>query len=145
MQNIIIFLSDGDATSAGSQMGGTTKQTQTVSGMNNGLFSATAECTQAVNAADWAKSLGTKIYSISYGSETSGCTSGESSTATTPCLTMQNIASTPLTSYFYSVPQSKSGQGTICANAAPITQLSHVFTAIRTQLTIARLVPNVVF
>src|SRR5208337_67903 len=42
----------------------------------------TAECTQAVNAANWAKSTkqsdgtATEIYSVSYGSETSGCTSG---------------------------------------------------------------------
>ena len=55
-----------------------------IAGMNGNLFSATAECTQAVNAADWAKgvkqsdSTSTLIYSISYGSETSGCTSGES-------------------------------------------------------------------
>jgi Flp pilus assembly protein TadG len=145
VQNVIIFLSDGDATADTSQMGGTTKQTQTVTGMNNGLFSATAECTQAVSAADWAKSQGTEIYSISYGSETSGCTSGESASASTPCLTMQNMASTPLATYFYSVPQSGSGNNTTCPNAAKISQLSQVFTQIGNNLGHQRLIPNVVF
>ena len=37
-------------------------------------YPANAECQQAVNAANYAKTQGTLIYSISYGSEITGCT-----------------------------------------------------------------------
>lgn len=147
-QNVIIFLSDGDATASAAQMGGSTKQvgtTASLGGMKNSLFQPTAECTQAVNAANWAKSLGTQIYSISYGSEKSGCTAGETPPYNTPCGTMQGIASTPTVQFFYSVPQSGAGNNTVCPNAAPITQLSQVFTDIGAHFFTSRLVPNVVF
>lgn len=50
VQDVMILLSDGDATSSSTQMGGSVKQTQTVSGMSGSLFLSTGECTQAVNA-----------------------------------------------------------------------------------------------
>jgi hypothetical protein len=58
---------------------------------------------------------------------------------------MDNISSLPLSKYFFSVPQSKSGQGTICNGAVGITQLDQVFTTIAGDLTSARLIPNSVF
>jgi len=159
IQDVMIILSDGNASANSTQMGGLVKQTvssSNISGMNGNLFSSTAECTQAVNAANWAKSqtnsddsTTTKIYSISYGSETSGCTSGESvpaiggNSANTPCATMAGISSSPLSQYFFSVPQN--GGTTVCSGAVPITQLSQVFTAIAGDLTSARLIPNVDF
>jgi hypothetical protein len=123
--------------------------------MNGSLYSATAECTQAVNAATWAKdetntkdSTMTKIYSVSYGSETSGCTTGESvpaidgNGADTPCATMANIASSPLSQYFFSVPQTVHGvQGTVCKGAVSITKLDQVFQAISADLESSRLIP----
>jgi len=160
VQDVMIALSDGNASASSTQMGGSVKQTVSssqIGGMNGNLFSSTAECTQAVNAANWAKSTkqsdgtATEIYSVSYGSETSGCTSGENvpaiggNSANTPCATMAGISSSPLSKYFFSVPQSKSGQGTICSGAVPITQLSQVFTTIAGDLTSARLIPNSVF
>jgi len=162
IQDIMIILSDGDASSSSTQMGGSVKQTvssSNIAGMSGNLFSSTAECTQAVNAASWARSqtntddsLTTKIYSVSYGSETSGCTSGESvpeiagNAANTPCATMAGISSSPLSQYFFSVPQTVSGKtSTVCSGAVPITQLSQVFTAIAGDLTSARLIPNVDF
>jgi hypothetical protein len=159
VQDVMILLSDGNASASGTQMGGQAQQTVQISGMSGNLFSSTAECTQAVNAADWAKSqtnsydnTKTKIYSISYGSETSGCTSGESvpeianNAANTPCATMAGISSTPLSQYFFSVPQTVNGKtSTVCNGAVPITQLSQVFTTIAGDLTSARLIPNVDF
>ena len=149
IQDIMILLSDGDATSSGSQMGGTVKQTVNsgqIAGMNGNLFAATKECTQAVNAADWAKGVkqsdgtSTLIYSISYGSETSGCTNGDS---ITPCQTMAGIASLPLDQYFFSVPQTVKGTtSTVCSGAVPITQLNQVFTTIAGDLESSRLVPS---
>jgi hypothetical protein len=144
-KDVMILLSDGDATASAAQMGGTTKQTVSIAGMNNGLFSSTAECTQAVAAATYAKNLGTQIYSISYGSANTGCNTG-SETYKTPCATMQGISSVPLSQYFFSVPQSKNGStSTVCSGAVPITQLSQVFTTIAGDLTTSRLVPNLVF
>lgn len=88
----------------------------------------------------------TEIYSVSYGSETSGCTSGETSPYTTPCATMAGIASTPLSQYFFSVPQTVGGKtSTVCSGAVPITQLNQVFTTIAGDLHGARLIPNSVF
>ncbi|SPE25927.1 conserved exported hypothetical protein [Acidobacteriia bacterium SbA2] len=157
VQDIMILLSDGNASASTTQMGGNVKQAVTgsqIAGMNGNLFSATAECTQAVNAAAWARGVkqsdgtSTQIYSISYGSETSGCTSGESvpsiggNPANTPCSTMAGISSTPLSQYFFSVPQTVNGNtSTVCKGAVPITQLSQVFTTIGSMLETARLIP----
>jgi hypothetical protein len=151
IQDVMILLSDGDPTANGTQMGGNVKQTVTFAGMNNGLYSTTAECTQAVNAANYAKSYkqadgkSTVIYSVSYGSETTGCTSGETAPYTTPCATMQGIASVPNSQYFFSVPNSTTKGGTICTGAVPITKLDQVFVAIKTDLQGSRLIPNSVF
>jgi hypothetical protein len=159
IQDVMILLSDGDATADSTQMGGSVKQTVPsgdIVGMTGSLWSSTAECTQAVNAAVWARtqpnsddSLTTKIYSVSYGSETSGCTSEEdvpeiaNNAANTPCATMAGIASSPLSQYFFSVPQTVNGKtSTVCSGAVPITQLDQVFTAIAGDLTSARLIPN---
>lgn len=140
VQEVIILLSDGDATASSSQMGGSVTS-----------YSSTAECTQAGSSATAAKNtsnpytsgIKTIIYSVSYGSETSGCTSGESANYTTPCLTMENIASTPSATYFFSVPQIVDGvQSTVCSGARPDTSLNQVFTDIAGDLTTSRLIPN---
>jgi hypothetical protein len=152
IQDVMILLSDGNASSSSTQMGGSVNQTvssSNIAGMNGSLFSATAECQQAVNAADWAKSVkqsdgtSTEIYSVSYGSETTGCTQGDT---LTPCETMQGIASQPSSQYFFSVPQTIKGvTSTVCSGAVPITQLNQVFTTIAGDLTSSRLIPNTVF
>jgi hypothetical protein len=141
-QNVIIILSDGDANAAGTDMGGTVAQTASLADMNGSLFATTNECTQAIEAANYAKAAGTLVYSISYGSETSGCSAGE---GVTPCQTMQGMASLPLTEYFFSVPDAATSGGTVCPNAAPITQLSQVFQQIGEDFTTSRLISNSVF
>ena len=155
VQDIMILLSDGNATADSTQMGGTVQQTVgsgQITGMNGHVFSATAECKQAVNAAGWAKGVvqsdgtSTLIYSISYGSELTGCTSGENPNYSTPCQTMAGISSLPLSTYFFSVPQTVKGvQSTICNGAVPITQLSQVFTTIAGTLQASRLIPPNLF
>jgi len=151
VQDVMIVLSDGDANS--SHMGGTVPQTvdsSDIASMNGKLFSATQQCQQAVQAANWARSVkqsdgtSTEIYSVSYGSELTGCDTDTNPT-TTPCLTMEGIASSPSSKYFFSVPSSTAQNGTICNNAVPITQLSQVFTAIGGDLMASRLIPNSVF
>jgi len=152
VQDIMIFLSDGDANST--HMGGSVKQTVSstqIAGMNGNLFSSTGQCKQAVNAANWAKGVAqsdgtsTKIYSVSYGTETSGCDT-DSSPSMTPCQTMSGIASSPLTQYFFSVPQTVSGKTSEhCSGSVSITQLSQVFSTIAGDLESARLIPNTSF
>jgi len=141
-QNVIIILSDGDANAPSTHMSGSVAQTVSLADMSGSLYASTNECTQAVEAANYAKAAGTLVYSISYGSETSGCSAGE---GLTPCQTMQGMASLPLTEYFFSVPNAAQSGGTVCPNAAPITQLSQVFQQIGNDFTTSRLMPNSVF
>jgi len=142
VQDIIIFLSDGSANAPASPgMAGSVAQTVNLSGLTpDKTFSTSGECTQAVNAANYAKGQGTEIYSISYNSGTSGCTSGETSPYTTPCATMEGISSTPLSQYFYSVPNNITN-GPQCADAIKVQYLYQVFFDILGQLESARLIP----
>jgi len=127
VQNIMIFLSDGNANATNTQMGGKASS-----------YPSSNECKQAVTRAGVAKAAGTLIYSISYGSGTSGCSTDNPTM--TPCQTMEQMASTPTAQYFFSVPNGKGG--TVCAGARSITNLNQVFTAIAGDLTTSRLVPN---
>ncbi len=139
IQNIIIILSDGDATATASDMSGNVAQ---IDGpWSAEIYPSTQECANAVSTANWIKSNGVLIYSISYGSETSGCTTDTSPT-TTPCLTMQGMSSLPLTQYFFSIPDSATAGGTVCTGAVSITTMNQVFTTIAADLTVSRLVPN---
>jgi hypothetical protein len=133
VQNIMVLLSDGDASDT-SSMGGTV-------GGPNGVYPAKAECQQAVTEANSAKTAGTLIYSVSYGSKLTGCkTTGDT---LTPCQTMEQISSSPTGGpYFFSVP---SGTSTVCSGAVPITQLYQVFTTIAGDLTSSRLIPNSIY
>jgi hypothetical protein len=132
VQNVMILLSDGNASASSAQMAG--KAT---------TYSATAQCQQAVNAANAAKNNGILIYSVSYGSETSGCSAGDT---LTPCGTMSGISSLPLSQYFFSVPQTVGGKvTTVCSGAVGITQLNQVFPTIAGDLQGSRLLPNSVF
>jgi Putative Flp pilus-assembly TadE/G-like len=136
VQDIMIFLSDGDANATSTELGGSVR----TDGLP--LFTTTAECQQAVTAATSAKGApyNIQIYSISYGSETTGCTTGDT---LTPCGTMAGIASSPLSQYFFSVPQTVNGvTSTVCSGARPDTALNQVFTDIAADLTAARLIPN---
>ncbi len=137
VQNVMIILSDGDANDT-ADMGGNVKQ---LDGPSAGAkYLATNECAQAIAAASYAKGLNTLIYSISYGSETTGCSTDGG--AILPCGTMQGMASTPLSQYFFSVPDTAQAGSTICSNAVPLTALNQVFTTIAADLSVSRLVPG---
>jgi hypothetical protein len=164
VQDVIIFLSDGDASATGSASttgsdlyGNVPVPTNVQSYFSaqsvknllvNGFYTSNAECQQAVYAADWAKSIvesdgtSTKIFGVSYGSESSGCTSGDT---LTPCQTIQGIAS-PSTStmqYFFSVEQSG---GLVCSGAqSGVNKMDSAFAYIGGELTGSRLVPNSVY
>jgi Flp pilus assembly protein TadG len=119
-QNVIILLSDGDASSSTSQLGNTYQSTYG------------SECAAAVTTATTAKTAGTLIYTIAYiGGETADATCSDGSDSATPCGTMLSIASGP--SYFYSDTCTSAQGGT--------ANLSSIFSGIAYSLTKPRLIP----
>jgi hypothetical protein len=170
--NAIIILSDGEATATTS--GGdfawsplnsdTSKSSIVIPGTASlsGAFSAdsgtgyypsaTDECQQAIIAAQNAVALGTRVYAVAYGSESSGCT--DSSTLTlpstanqsftyktlTPCITMEDIASSM--SYFYADANQSGTTSTCIDNSHPVNSLNAIGLAIGGSFTSPRLVPN---
>lgn len=81
-QNVIIVVSDGDASSS-----------------KMGSIQTTQQCQQAVTEARAATNKGTWVYSLAYGASASGC-STDTAPKITPCATMQALASKP--SMFFS-------------------------------------------
>ena len=121
------------------------------------------ECQQAIVAAQKATLAGTRVYAVAYGSEQTGCGSGNTDahndvtlvtfpgtlnasfgavTNLTPCITMENIASS--LAYFYSdYLQSGSNVSTSCTdNSHTVTSLSQIFASIAGTFTNPRLLPN---
>ena len=165
VQDVIILLSDGDANSASSNFMGTAAEPVTVAGMKNSLFfQPTAQCVQAVAAANWAKgyaesdNTSTEVFAVSYGSESSGCLDSDETCpqgqawcsvqagGITPCTTMGGIASpaTPTMQYFFSVEQKSGGSTSIVCNGAQsgVNKMDAAFTYIGGELTGSRLIPN---
>jgi Flp pilus assembly protein TadG len=127
--------------------------------------SALGLCGQAVQAAQYATSKGTKVYTIGYGSELTGCTTdtsyttdgsasyganswpftgklttykGTTATTTAPCYALGAMASQP--SMFFS--DGVNGCVSTDATIADLTTLKQIFTHIGANLTTARLIPN---
>jgi Flp pilus assembly protein TadG len=184
-KNVMIILSDGDATAcsslANTAAGGCNSADNIVAENNptcastggnclNGTGtsktnptgyqlpnypSALGECGQAVQAAQLATAAGTIVYTIGFGSETSGCTSDETYTITsgstdgaeawpggsyarTPCNAIGAMASNKNT--FYS--DNTSGCPALTVQNGDFTSLVSIFDAITTGLTSPRLIPN---
>jgi hypothetical protein len=119
------------------------------------------ECQQAIAAAQYAASLGTRIYAVAYGSEDTGCSSGShpddyndvttitlpstpnvafSLSNLTPCVTMENIASSM--TWFYSDWQVKGGSSSCQGTTNTMTSLDDIFSAIKASFSQARLLPS---
>ena len=184
-QNVMIILSDGDATACasgantaaggcnsasnivaennpncgstgGSCLNGTGTKTTNPSGYQSPNYpSALGECGQAVQAAQLATAAGTQVYTIGFGSETSGCTSDETYTTTagstdgaeawpsgpyprTPCNAIAAMASNVNT--FYS--DNSGGCPALTPANANFTSLADIFQAILTGLGKPRIIPN---
>jgi hypothetical protein len=117
------------------------------------------ECQQAIMAGQYATKEGTRVYAMAYGSESDGCgVAGSGATVSdtttiatganqsftaatlTPCITMENIASS--LNYFYS-DWDQSGSGSTCVdNSHTTTSLADISLAIAASLTEPRLLPN---
>jgi Flp pilus assembly protein TadG len=116
-KNVIILLSDGDAGATAAQL-------------NNQTSKVSKQCGQYVTAAQAATTAGTTVYTVAYGSPTSGCSSGDTYN---PCTAMQAAASS--TSTFYST-------GSPCAASLTSNNASNlptIFTQIAVNLTKPRL------
>ena len=141
--NVIIILSDGDASASSSDIA--TKTTDGLTSINStGTYpSYNGECSQAVAAAAAAAAAGTRVYSVAYGSASSGCSTDVkygTYKGITPCQTMQKIASSP--AYFYS-DYNQSGSGSTCQSASqPTSNLSQIFALILKSLTAPHLIPD---
>ncbi len=142
-QNIMIILSDGEANANASKMNSSSNSAWNTSGT---YPSALDQCQQAVAAANYAKGQGTTVYSVAYGSESSGCTTDSTNMSPinqaniTPCQVMSEMASGP--TYFYS-DYNQSGSSSTCeSTGTSVTSLTDIFTAITNDLLLVRLIPN---
>jgi Flp pilus assembly protein TadG len=118
--NVIILLSDGDYGASSTQLNGNSQ----------GSSKVTAQCGQAVTAAQAATTAGTTVYSVAYGAPSTGCSTGDTYN---PCSAMKAIASDP--TKFYSSDSSCQ----IAGSANAVGQLPALFQAITTSLTKPRL------
>jgi putative Flp pilus-assembly TadE/G-like protein len=161
--NVMIILTDGDATSTCAQFtspynvyytttnppSGCATPNGTTSFNSPNFMSATDECQQAIEAAWNATAQGTQVYTIGFASEASGCSSdtlnlGLSSAQyaslpwpLTPCDTIEYMASSP--AYWFSDSASQcSANG---PTAQPANTVQTIFPAIAANLTVSRLVP----
>jgi Flp pilus assembly protein TadG len=170
--NVIIFVSDGQANTGTSQfpeMNGATSVSSTgvlplpIDTSTGAYPSAIDPCQQAMVAAHYAKTKGTTVYGIAYGSETSppkcsasGSYDGSVSSALTaissqlnvqitaasqiiPCVTVENIAD----SWPHFFAESSSGGCSTTSTNAPMSSLASIFEAIGASLGAGpRLIPN---
>ena len=93
------------------------------------------ECHEAITAAQTAKTAGPWIYTVSYGSPATGC-STDTSPSITPCAALLAIA-TSAPSYFYADTTAACPAG-----ANPTSGLNNLFQNIGTSLTSARMLPD---
>lgn len=129
-QNVIVLLSDGDANATSTNMPNASKTSGTYP-------SSIDQCHQAITAANNAKSAGTTVYVVAYGS-TSGSSCSTDSPAISACSTLSQMASSPATFF---TDQSSLNSG--CTSPSrPTTTLNTIFTEIAGYMSVARLIPN---
>ena len=164
-QNALILLSDGQAnvTDLSHFASGQSPAVTTLAAYGYSTLTGTGlypdnkdQCQQAIKAAQDANNAGTTVYAVAYGSEQSGCSSSSGGTDSTtvatgqnasftyktltPCVTMENIASSLNT--FYS-DYNQSGSGSTCQdNSHTVVTLQDIFYAISATFTTPRLIPN---
>ena len=141
-KNVMIILSDGDASATCKTSSGGVCQTGDMPGASTTgttYMATNQECAQAVAAAQAAATAGTRIYTVAYGAESSGCAT-DTNPSITPCATMQNMASA--SSYFFSDYTATGGSSSCVSASQSTTKLNTIFQIIAGDLTFARLIPN---
>ena len=152
--NALIILSDGDADSS------KISSTGTPPADNPQYGSSLNQCQQAVDAAQYAAGLpNTTVYTIAYGSPSTGCASDVKCTNTkgcgantpynpngtniTPCQTMQQMStnwSTTQADFF--TDATATGSGGCTSSVYPTLSLNKIFTALTAGFGKPRLIPN---
>lgn len=153
--NAIILLSDGQAQATSSKMD------PNVTLNSNGLYpSAIDDCQQAIKAANDVAHAGTRVYAVAYGSEETGCNTASGGTDSTlisaskysipltvpltsaamvtPCITMEDIASS--LNYFYA--DSSSANNACTDSAHSTSSLQDIFLSIASSITSPQLLPS---
>jgi Flp pilus assembly protein TadG len=164
-ENVIILLSDGNATAKVNNPGGAYKagSNDMVTSSSQSSRYATAsgiypswvgQCGQGVDAANYAKSQGTIVYTIAYGSPSTSSSqncasdrSGGNHPYITPCQAMQQMSSGWSSgdySHFFSDYNMTGGDAGCQASGAQngVTALDDIFKSIQIGLAGARLIPN---
>lgn len=131
-QNVMVIISDGDASASSTQLAG-------ASGTTGTYPSTKQQCHQAITAANAATTAGTRVVSVAYGANSSGCAQ-DTSPSITPCQTMEQMASD--SQDFYSDYTSSTGDGSCISASQPTTTMNQIFTDIATSLSVPRLIPN---
>jgi hypothetical protein len=143
-RNIMIILSDGDASAASGKM---QNPPGTNVGHNGNTYpSLDDQCHQAITAAQYASNSGTTVYTIAYGASSSGCSTDTGALAITPCQAMAQM-STGYVSIsdapnFYSDATASQNKGQCTSASNPNLTLTGIFGNISAQLTRPRLIPN---
>jgi hypothetical protein len=160
--NIMIILTDGEANSsmiASTAANGAKTATKSSWPVGGGATSTITnypsefdQCQQAVAAANYAKSQGTQVYSIAYGSESSGCTTDSTGPQAkiTPCQVMSEMASPNVydssgkltKSYFYSDYQQSGTNSTCVSTGSGVSSMNGIFKVIGNQFLNVRLIPD---
>jgi Flp pilus assembly protein TadG len=167
-QNIMIILTDGEANAKASKMATTDASGNPIGTANTfpagggatsyltNYPSTYNQCQQAVAAANYAKAQSTLVYTIAYGSESSGCTTDTSGpqAGITPCMVMSEMASPNTTDPATGAPEkvfffsdyNESGSGSSCVSpGSSVTNINSIFQQIAGGLLTVRLVPETVW
>lgn len=143
-QNALIILSDGDANSGKITVSGTAQAAGTGTPALTVTYpSTTDQCQQAIDAANFASSQGTTVYSVAYGASSSGCSTdakGGPLAGLSPCAAMQKMATAATN--FYSDATASQNKGQCTSSSNPNLNLDQIFKSVATSFTVARLVPN---
>jgi Putative Tad-like Flp pilus-assembly len=141
-QNVMIILSDGDASASCTRSSGgvcTTGDMPGASTTGTTYMATRQECHQAITAAQAATNAGTRVYAVAYGAAASGCSTDTSPTIT-PCQTMEQMASSA--GYFFSDYSATGGSSSCISASQPVSSLNQIFQVIASDLTVAKLIPN---
>jgi len=142
-ENALIILSDGDAQSTKISVTGTVQKAGTLKpALSVDYPSSNNQCQQAIDAANFASSQGTTVYSIAYGAANSGCSMDKSGplAGISPCSTLKKMATAPAN--FFSDANASQNKGQCSSTENPNLSLDQIFKAIQTSLSYSRLVPN---
>jgi Flp pilus assembly protein TadG len=145
-QNALIILSDGDAQSTKINVSGTILKAGTgTPQLSVDYPSSTNQCQQAIDAANFASSQGTTVYTIAYGASNGGCSTDKSGplAGLSPCSALQAMATAP--GNFYSDATASQNKGDCLSSGNPNLNLKQIFKSVATSFTVSRMVPNSFF